>query len=187
MWLNKNDNTVIKKPIDITIDGVQHSKIIFSKWSEAELNAIGIYKATVDEIPNRRYYTYDEVVDFVNNRIVRTPVEKPLADIQALFLSDIDKIVESKQQPFDVYYIRNLKGRKTVPVVVQNEVDSIYSQQDTKETAINALGSVADCILYEKQPYDYTITAEDVANDLTGTLVEGTIVTRYRNNVTDWV
>ena len=33
----------------ITIDGVQHPRAIFTLWTEAERNAIGIYEVTIDE------------------------------------------------------------------------------------------------------------------------------------------
>jgi hypothetical protein len=63
---------------------------------------------------------------------------------------------------------------------------SLFNTKDTKESEINALATIAECEKYENEPYDYTITAEDVANDIDGTLVLGQAVTRYRNNVKDW-
>ena len=33
----------------ITIDGIQHPRAIFSLWTEAERNAIGIYEVTIDQ------------------------------------------------------------------------------------------------------------------------------------------
>lgn len=96
MWLNINESTVIVKPIAITVNGVTHPKTIFSKWSEVELNAVGVYTPTVDSIPNRRYYTYNEVIDYVTKTITRTPIEKPIADLQALMIKDLEDTANGK-------------------------------------------------------------------------------------------
>jgi len=44
MW--HNETSLIKSPRALTIGDVQYPASIFTKWSEAELNAIGIYKVT---------------------------------------------------------------------------------------------------------------------------------------------
>lgn len=49
---------------------------------------------------------------------------------------------------------------------------------------IDALTTVDACILFEATPYDYIVTAEDVLAD--GTLVEGAIIPKLKNNVKEW-
>ena len=43
----------------ITIDGVQHPRTIFTLWTEAERNAIGIYTVEMDKskLKNDEWYT----------------------------------------------------------------------------------------------------------------------------------
>jgi len=48
---------------------------------------------------------------------------------------------------------------------------------------INNLSTIDECILFESTPYEYTITEEDV---LENGLVVGDVVTKYKNNCTDW-
>ena len=187
MWLNTNDNTVIKKAVAITVDGVTHPKTIFSKWSEAELNAINIYKIVVIGSPDRKNSNVSEVDDFEATPPTRTYVNADdLAKRKARMFKDINDSVKALQAPFDVDYMKNLKGRKPVPQSVQSAVDDIYGKQDAKELAVTNFTTVAECIAYENEAYDYTITAEDVANDIDGSLVEGTIVSRIRNNLREW-
>lgn len=96
MWLNKTDNSIIAKPKAIAVGGVDYPSAIFSKYSEAELNAIGVFTITEDSIPNRRYYTYNEVLDTTTAHITRTPIEKPVADVQALLLRDLEYVANGK-------------------------------------------------------------------------------------------
>lgn len=63
---------------------------------------------------------------------------------------------------------------------------SLYQQKWAKEVEIKALTTVQECIDYEYEPYEYTITQEDVANAPEGSLEVGQIITRYRNNVKEW-
>jgi len=49
---------------------------------------------------------------------------------------------------------------------------------------IKAFTTVDECILYERTPYDYVVTADDIVID--NDLVVGDVVTRYKNNVIDW-
>lgn len=96
MWLNKTDNSIIAKPKGITVGGIDYPSAIFSKYSEAELNAISIFTITEDAIPNRRYYTYNEVLDTATSHITRTPISRPVADIQAVMLQDLEDVANSK-------------------------------------------------------------------------------------------
>lgn len=223
MWLNKNDNTVIKKPIAVVVNGVQHPSIIFSKWSEAELNSINIFTITEDSIPNRRYYTYNESLDYQTAHISRTPIEKPLSDVQSLLIKDLEQTANNKFEAVTSGYTASemaswkdmeaealshattpltsglifdeaLFGGITVDELVAKVLFNattfkqakayIAGTRKKKELEILALVDVNACIEYENTPYDYTITAEDVAID--DTLVEGDIVTRYTNQVKDW-
>lgn len=225
MWLNKSDNSVIAKPKAITVGGIDYPSAVFSKYSEAELNAINIFTITEDPIPNRRYYTYNEVLDTATVHISRTLVERPLADVQAVMLKDLEDVANSKFDATTAGYTAGemsswaeleadaiahqttpltsgmLYDEATIAGITVDELAtkvltnaSLFKQAKSyisgmrkkKSLEIQALATVDDCIAYENTPYEYTITAEDVANDENGTLVEGDVVTRYKNQVKDW-
>jgi hypothetical protein len=104
MWLNINDSSIIAKPKAVVVDGVQYPSVIFSKWSEVELNTIGVFTIIEDTIPNRRYYTYNEVLDTITATITRTPIEKPLADVQAVMIRDLEDTANNKFNEATVGY-----------------------------------------------------------------------------------
>jgi len=62
----------------------------------------------------------------------------------------------------------------------------ISGTRKKKSLEIMALTTVASCELYENTPYNYTITAQDVLDDIEGVLVEGQVVPRIENKVRDW-
>ena len=56
----------------ITIDGVQHPKAIFTVWTEAERNAIGIYTVEIDESKKKDdkwYINTDITYSFGSNKV----------------------------------------------------------------------------------------------------------------------
>ena len=62
MWAIVTDNTITKilnNPKGMIIDDIQYSKKIFSLWSEAERNAVGIYEVVFDNTNKKdeAYYT----------------------------------------------------------------------------------------------------------------------------------
>lgn len=228
MWLNKNkNNEVIHKPKGLTIGGIQYPSNIFSKWSEAELNAIGLYTILATGTYNRRYYESEKVEDFnvVPPTIGYIKTDKPVDDVKATMLKDLEKVANDKFDDavagytagemsswaeleadaikhqtiplvsgmlFDEATISGITVDELATKVLTNanafkQVKSYVSgTRKKKSLEIEALITVADCVLYEATPYDYIITAEDVANDIDGTFILGTVVTRLKNRVTDW-
>ena len=226
MWINKTTNEKILKPKAITIDGIQYPKDIFTKWSEDELNAIGLYSYTVSGLPNRRYYTSEEVENFttVPYSITYNAVDRPLADVQANLIASIEETatkkfndatsgytasemsswVEMEAQArehlvtpltngmlFDEAQIAGISVDALATKVIANadalkQVKAYIAGMRAKKTLeVMSLTTVDECILYEKTPYDYTLTDEDVADGMTEGQV-GDLVTRYKNNCTEW-
>lgn len=79
MWAQLDENNevaeIIKRPKPITVDGVQHPRAIFEKWSEAELNAIGIYLVEYDDTPPDEPYEVTgeaHVFDEASGRVLIT-------------------------------------------------------------------------------------------------------------------
>mgnify|MGYP007073198744 CR=1 FL=1 len=71
----------------IEINGVQYPKTIFTLWTEAERNAIGIYEITVDNTNKKdeEYYINTDITyTFANNSVTGsygTATAKPLTDV----------------------------------------------------------------------------------------------------------
>lgn len=72
----------------------------------------------------------------------------------------------------------------TFATVIKTYRRLLFTTGKTKTAEVKAFTTIGQCINYENDPYDYTITAEDVLQN--PDLVEGTVITRYRNNITDW-
>jgi len=83
MW-NLN-NEIIKKPKNVTINGIDYPKTIFHTWNEPKLNEIGIYSLTIEPYPDHIFYTYEEVLE--GTTLKRNPIPKPIEDIKETFLS----------------------------------------------------------------------------------------------------
>ena len=69
----------------ITVDGVQHPRNIFTLWSQAELNAIGIYPIQDNGHPDSRFHTWGSATytfDAGTNHVVAsyTSKDKSLTD-----------------------------------------------------------------------------------------------------------
>ena len=69
---------------------------------------------------------------------------------------------------------------------VEDKLLALFETKEAKFDEILALPDIASCELYERAPYDYIITQEDVDNDIEGTLVLGDIIVRYKNKVKEW-
>jgi len=54
MWYSETQNSVIKTPRALTVDGIQHPSAIFRTWSSEELEAIGVYSVEM-VTPDMRY------------------------------------------------------------------------------------------------------------------------------------
>lgn len=85
MWYDSVNSKVISKPEGVTINEVQYPPNIFRKWTEEELNAIGIYSFVYDSKPDSRYYTYTATRDtnVLPPRVIYTPIEKDLESLKA--------------------------------------------------------------------------------------------------------
>lgn len=99
MWaVVQNDVVVevIRTPKDVIIDGVQHPKEIFRLWTQAELEAIGVYPVVAAPLPDNRYYTvgastfnYDPVLKVVNEELV--VYERDLVALQNSLLNEVKR------------------------------------------------------------------------------------------------
>jgi len=224
MYLNKNTTptSIIKKAKPMSLPNKDVGKSWFLQSSEAERNANGIFTITEDLIPSRRYYTCESVLNEDTAHITRTPVNRDVADVQALMYKDLEATANTQfndategytpaemsswneleaeaiahqttaltsgmlydEAVFAGITVGELATKVLANAAVLKQYKS-YISGTRKKVALEivALTDVNECILYERTPYDYTLTEEDVI-DGNGTV--GDIVVRHKNNVSDW-
>lgn len=93
MYLNTKTGEVFRQPQTILFKKIQYPSTIFGTWSEAELNAIGIYSILHDDMPNRRYYTITENKHF-DDLPPRVSYATTPVDIELLKTDMINKVIE---------------------------------------------------------------------------------------------
>lgn len=250
MWLYNNKMIHAKA---IRVNGVQHPKAIFIKWSDAELAEIGIYKITeIGRVfPRSPYYSYSSVEDFTTNAptITHIATELPLSVVQARMIKDLEKVATDKFNAITGDYTAgeisswaeleaDAIAHQTTPLTsgmlfdeagyagitvlalatkvlekatALKQAKAYYSGTRAKKTLeILDLINVAACIVYEKTFYNYTLTADDVAEYDEGSTVTveeevtnpetlevtivkvqgipilGLVIIKSINNITEW-
>jgi len=184
MYININNSEVINKATQVEVGGTTYPRAVFGDTEK--LNSLGIYKLTEDAIPNRRYYTYNEVVNVKTRNIDRTPIPRDVDSLKATMLSELKQMQKDKLSDIDWYWLREQKIGTPVPSEINELASYIYTKSNEIEVAIDSLNTIDDIILYEATPYEYTYTEEDIAEDIDSNIKVGDTVTRYKNNLKDW-
>lgn len=106
---------------------------------------------------------------------------------------DIEELVDAKDNAETTILdaddnIQNVTGVSytAIATAIKAHRAMLRNRAKFKVSEIKAFTTIEQCINYEHEPYDYTVTQEDVDNDIDGTLTLGQIITRYRDNITDW-
>ena len=151
MWYFNGE--VIKTPKAMTISDVTHPKTIF-RDSEM-LVSLGI-KAYRTVTPDSRYYWNGELTtDESGDEVVGTyaGTERDVDTLKASMLDTINSQVASKQGEIDWYWAREDKGGTAVPSEISDYATTIYSEQATKESEVDALSTLDEIIEYENRPH----------------------------------
>ena len=151
MWYFNGE--VIKTPKAMTISDVTHPKTIF-RDSEM-LVSLGI-KAYSTVTPDSRYYWNGELTtDESGDEVVGTyaGTERDVAALKESMLDTINSQVASKQGEIDWYWAREDKGGTAVPSEISDYATTIYSEQATKESEVDALSTLDEIIEYENRPH----------------------------------
>ena len=151
MWYFNGE--VIKTPKAMTISDVTHPKTIF-RDSEM-LASLGI-KAYSTVTPDGRYYWNGELTtDESGDEVVGTyaGTERDVAALKESMLNTINSQVASKQGEIDWYWAREDKGGTAVPSEISDYATTIYSEQATKESEVDALSTLDEIIEYENRPH----------------------------------
>ena len=151
MWYFNGE--VIKTPKAMTISDVTHPKTIF-RDSEM-LASVGI-KAYSTVTPDSRYYWNGELTtDESGDEVVGTyaGTERDVAALKENMLESIDSTVAAMQGAIDWYWAREDKGGTAVPSEISDYATTIYSEQATKESEVDALSTLDEIIEYENRPH----------------------------------
>jgi len=173
---------VYTRPKAITIGGIQHPRSIFTRWSAAELQAIGIYSyseegASVDS----RFYKQggsSVVVDDAAGTVTKTytHVEKALEDsneldedgevvttlgLKSQKKSQVKATAASLLSPSDWYVIRAAEGGAAIPTDVATYRAAVRTASGTMEAAIDAAADMDAFIALHTDTEESTATLND--------------------------
>ena len=178
----------------IELNGVQYPKSIFTLWSNAEREAIGIYEVTVDSSNKRdeEYYINTDITyAFANGSVTGSygtatakplddvlfvegdeiPSDKAVGDVKQYGLKGICKTKVNEQangllSKYDWYVIRNTEDNtKTIPSDVSTYRTNVRTKANEMCTQIDGASTV-DAL---KTLYTYT---EDSEGNVTRPLAE---------------
>ena len=170
---NNDSVTIVNSNKGITIGENKYPKAIFTLWSNAEREAIGIYEVQVDNTNKKdeAYYINTNIsYSFLNGVVTAsygTATPKPLDDVLFVEGDEIpdDKAVGDIKQhglkgleiakikaqaggllaPTDWYVIRHQEDNtKTIPADVATFRNEVRAKSDEMESQINACGTVED-------------------------------------------
>ncbi len=191
---NNQFSKIVNSNKGIEINGVQYPKSIFTLWTNAEREAIGIYEVTVDSSNKRdeEYYINTDITyAFANGSVTGSygtatakplddvlfvegdeiPSDKEVGDIKQYGLKGICKTKVNEQangllSKYDWYVIRNTEDNtKTIPSDVSTYRTNVRTKANEMCTQIDGASTV-DAL---KTLYTYT---EDSEGNITRPLAE---------------
>ena len=148
----------------IIIDGVQHPRAIYTLWTEAERNAIGIYTVEIDESKKKDekwYRNTDITYAFSGGKVTGSygdATAKAHADtkwtqedednglgtkddikeegLKTRLIRTIKEQAESQLNKTDWYVTRKAEKNTAIPSAISTHRDAVRSKQAEMETAI---------------------------------------------------
>jgi len=79
--------SIIKEKQDIIVNGIMYPKRVFE--DDNMLKSLNIVPFKEDNIPDDRYYNYDEVVDKLSMTVSKIPIPKDISEIKTRMLLDL--------------------------------------------------------------------------------------------------
>ena len=143
MW-HSDTLGVIRTPKEITVNGLQHPRQIFRKWSKDELAAIGITPARL-EVPDHRYYnTGAETLTLVDGETVVSyaGIEKNVGDLKKGLISAIKNNVGSLLASSDWRVIREADGGTAMTAAWKTYRNEIRAHGNSLESGVEAFASL---------------------------------------------
>jgi len=137
----------------MVISDITYPKAIFR--DSDTLTSLGI-KPYSETTPDSRYYWNGAyTVDTSGAEVVGTyaSTARDVDTLKANMLDTINSQVASKQGAIDWYWARADKGGTAVPVNIATYATTIYSEQATKESEVNALTTLEEIMEYENRSH----------------------------------
>ena len=153
MWAKVESDSVTKvytRPTAITVGDINYPQNIFNLWSEAELNAVGIYSVTIDStnIKSSRYYNNTDVTytfDSDNETVTGaygTAVAQDLATLKDIKKVEINNTAAGGLSDYDWYTLRAASGGTAIPSAITTYQAAVRTKANTHCTSIDAAANV---------------------------------------------
>lgn len=141
---------VIRSPKSMTINGVQYPSAIFTRWSKAELAAIGI-KPYREVGVDSKYCWQGEATTEIGEEVVVTYACTPrdLDTLKTGMKAEVKAQAASKLTETDWMVIRAAEGGTAVPDDVTTYRAAVRTASNTMETEIDALADMDAVKAYE--------------------------------------
>ena len=148
----------------ITIDGIQHPRAIYTLWTEAERNALGIYTVEYDNSNKKDekwYINTDQSYAFANSKVTATygtATAKAHADtlytqedednglgtkddvkvkgLKTILIAEIKSQAANELARTDWYVVRKSEESTAIPSAITTHRRAVRSKQAAMETAI---------------------------------------------------
>ena len=172
MW-HSDTLGVIRTPKEITVNGVQHPRQIFRKWSKEDLAAIGITPARV-EVPDHRYYnTGAETLTLVDGETVISyaETEKDVEDLKKQIAQKIKANVGSLLASSDWRVIREADGGTAMTDAWKTYRNEVRAHGNSLESGVEAFASLQAVKNFQNHPVievRYESTYDDEGNETIG-------------------
>lgn len=147
------DGTIISRPKPVKVGNVQHPKEIFTRWSDDELRAIGIYPFEhVEREYNPEFYKSG------GENIVGSPEEgqvtvehvlvpsMAIEDLKFRKIKEVKKMAFILLSPYDWQYTRKVRTGEAPEPSVDAYCKSVVTASDAIEGKIDAFGVYQDLI-----------------------------------------
>ena len=152
MWAKIDDSNniteIIRFPKALTVDGIAHSRAIFSSWTNSELKAIGILPVTMATQLNGEYYTARNATYAIagdGNSVTETIAkasDNNLAKVQERQLLKIKQKAYSLLQPTDWYVTRKTENNTAVPAKITAFRTAVRTVYAASKSAINGAANI---------------------------------------------
>jgi len=168
MWILQDD-TIIKTPVQVTIDGNTYPRLIFTEPDT--IAGLGI-KEYQEVTPDNRYYwngayTLDRSGDTVVGTYASTP--RDVDTLKEQMIATVKSQVGSRLKTTDWMVIREADGGTAMNADVKAYRSAVRAEGDAKELEINALATLDDVINYENKPHTEVRKVKHTAEDGTET------------------
>ena len=151
MWALVEDSTITKiinQPKGMVIGDTRHSRKIFSLWSEAERNAIGIYEVVIDNSnkKDKKYYTNtNQSFAFAGGVVTASygsATAKALVGLKTAHKETIKNQAATELANTDWYVTRKADAGTAIPSAITTHRAAVRTKSGEMETLINNAANV---------------------------------------------